>query len=293
MNRRSLLKIVLFSIIFVSSLFSNDLDEIKKRGELRHLGFPYANFITGLGDGLDVELIKGFAKHLNLEYKFVPSLIENIFGNLTGQNGKYSKNGAVLLNKMEIKGDIAAAGLTILDWRKELVNYSNSTFPSAVWLVSRADSDLLPINPTNSINNDINLVKKSLLGKTVLAMENTCLDPRLYKMKETSNAKIKLLDKKRTQFIDLVPAIINNHAEATLLDVPDALIALEKWPGEIKIIGPISQNQEMAVAFRKTSPKLLIEFNKYFKKIKDDGTYNKLVKKYYPDIFKFSEDFFK
>ena len=103
----------------------------------------------------------------------------------------------------------------------------------------------------------------------------------------------KLLDKESTKFIDLVPAIIHNYAEATLLDVPDALIALEKWPGEIKIIGPISQKQEMAVAFRKTSPQLLIEFNKYLKRIRDDGTYNNLVKKYYPDIFEFSADFFK
>jgi ABC-type amino acid transport substrate-binding protein len=293
MMKNSLLSILLFLSLFISSLFSSDLDEIKKRGELRHLGFPYANFITGLGDGLDVELMKGFAKHLNVEYKFVASSIENIFGSLTGQNGKYSENGAILLNKMPIKGDVAAAGLTILDWRKELVTYSKPTFPSGVWLVSRADSDLSPINTTNSITDDIKLVKNSLFGKTILAMENTCLDPRLYKMKETSSAKIKLLDKKRTQFIDLIPAIIHNHAEATLLDVPDALIALEKWPGEIKVIGPISQYQEMAVAFRKTSPQLLIEFNKYFKKIKDDGTYNKLVEKYYPDIFEFSQDFFK
>lgn len=293
MFKNSLFTILFFLSIFISSLFSNDLDEIKKRGELRHLGFPYANFITGLGDGLDVELMKGFAKHLSLEYKFVPSSMGNIFGNLTGQNAKNSENGIVLLNNIPIQGDIIATGLTILDWRKEIVNYSTPTFPSGVWLVSRSDSTLSPINPTNSINNDINLVKKSLSGKTVLAMENTCLDPRLYKMKETTSATLKLLDKESTKFIDLVPAIINKHAEATLLDVPDALIALEKWPGEIKIIGPISQNQEMAVAFRKTSPQLLIEFNKYFKKIKDDGTYNNLVKKYYPDIFQFSADFFK
>lgn len=30
---------VLYLIIFVSTLFSNDLDEIKKREELRHIGF--------------------------------------------------------------------------------------------------------------------------------------------------------------------------------------------------------------------------------------------------------------
>ncbi|MAD41394.1 MAG: ABC transporter substrate-binding protein [Arcobacter sp.] len=293
MLKNPLFNILFFISIFISSLFSNDLEEIKKRGELRHLGFPYANFITGLGDGLDVELIKGFAKYINVEYKFVPSLVGDIFGNLTGQNAKNSEKGVVLYDNIPIKGDVIAAGLTILDWRKEVVNFSRPTFPSGVWLVSRANSSLVPINPTSSINNDINLVKKSISSKTVLAMENTCLDPRLYKMKETTTAQFKLLDKESTKFIDLIPAIINKYADATLLDVPDALIALEKWPGEIKIIGPISQKQEMAVGFRKNSPQLLIEFNKYLKIIREDGTYNNLVKKYYPDIFHFSADFFK
>ena len=49
----------------------------------------------------------------------------------------------------------------------------------------------------------------------------------------------------------------------------------------------------MGVAVRKTAPKLLAEFNKYFEKIKKDGTYNKLVEKYYPDVFYYYGDFFK
>ncbi len=36
---------------------ARDLDEIKKSGVLRHLGVPYANFVTGSGDGMDVELV--------------------------------------------------------------------------------------------------------------------------------------------------------------------------------------------------------------------------------------------
>ena len=35
---------------------ADDLREIRERGVLRHLGVPYANFVTGSGDGLDVEI---------------------------------------------------------------------------------------------------------------------------------------------------------------------------------------------------------------------------------------------
>ena len=59
---------------------SADLDEIRARGELRHLGIPYANFVTGLGDGMSVELAKGFAAHLGVQYQFVRTDWPDIIG---------------------------------------------------------------------------------------------------------------------------------------------------------------------------------------------------------------------
>ncbi|GAB6162936.1 hypothetical protein JCM12298_20960 [Desulfothermus naphthae] len=46
----------LFSAIFLAaqSIYAFDLPEIKKRGVIRHLGVPYANFVTGAGDGFSV-----------------------------------------------------------------------------------------------------------------------------------------------------------------------------------------------------------------------------------------------
>ncbi len=283
-------KLLFLTLFFSSFLFSYDLKDIKEKGELRHLGIPYANFVTGSGDGLDVEVMKGFAKYLGVNYRFVPTTWATVYGDLTGQNAKNGEHKAEFLDKTSIKGDVIANGLTILDWRKEVVNFSTPTFPSGVWLIARSDSNLEPISPSNSLEKDILLVKNNLSNKSVLAIENTCLDPRLYNMKNTK-AQIKL-QSQEVQLNELIPAILNNKAETTLLDVPDALIALEKWPGEIKVIGPISKNQEMAVAFNKNSPLLLEEFNKYFEEIKKDGSYNKLVEKYYPDVFDYYKSFF-
>lgn len=288
--RNIFFKLSILISLFSSLLFSNDLEDIKKNGELRHLGIPYANFITGSGDGLDVELIKGFAKYLNVEYKYVPTTWATLFGDLTGQNAQNSENGVRLLDKTPIRGDVIANGLTVLDWREKVVNFSTPTFPSGVWLIARSDSKLQPIIPSKSLSKDITLVKSYLSGKSVLAIENTCLDPRLYDLK-TTQANI-ILQSQKIQLNELVPAILNNTAETTLLDVPDALVALDKWPGEIKVIGPITNEQKMGVAFSKNSPLLLEEFNKYFKQIKENGTYNKLVEKYYPDVFNYYGNFF-
>ena len=60
----------------------------------------------------------------------------------------------------------------------------------------------------------------------------------------------------------------------------------------MKILGPVSEQQEMAVGFRKDSPELQGAFAKFFKKIQEDGTYTNLVKKYYPDVFYYYPDFF-
>ena len=68
---------------------------------------------------------------------------------------------------------------------------------------------------------------------------------------------------------------------------------MEKWPGQIKVIGPISEEQLMAAGFRKSSPELRNAFNAFFTKIKEDGTYMQLVKKYYRSAPRYLPDFFR
>ena len=92
---------------------------------------------------------------------------------------------------------------------------------------------------------------------------------------------------------DLAPAVIQGEAELTLLDVADSLVALEKWPGKLKVIGPISPVQEMSCAFPKESEKLRERFNLFFEQIKRDGSYLRLVRKYYPTAPAHFPDFFR
>ena len=278
------------ALFIVPSLFAQDLADVRKEGVLRHLAIPYANFYTGRGDGLDVELIRGFAREIGVRYELVETSWQHVFGDLTGRNARRDGDTARFLDTVPIRGDIIANGMTILPWRKVIVLFSTPTFPSGVWLVARADSDLTPIRPSGNLAEDIARVKAQLAGHTVMALPSTCLDPGLYGMQETG-AIIKVQPPER-KLNELVPAILNNDAESTLLDVPDALIALARWPGRIKVIGPVSNKQEMAVAFRKKSPELLAAFNSYFKKISADGTYQRMVKKYYPTVFRYSADFF-
>jgi len=279
----------ILGIIPWGSVSGADLPEIQKRGVLRHLGVPYANFVTGSGDGMDVELVKRFAEHLGVRYEYVKTGWENVIGDLTGKKVQARGNNIDILGEVPVRGDVIANGLTKIPWRQKIVDYSTPTFPTQIWLVARADSTIEPIKPTGDIDKDIAQVKELLKDRCVLGKAKTCLDPSLYGLKETG-AEVKLFS---GNLNELAPAVIKGEGDATILDAPVALIALEKWPGKLKVIGPISSLQEMGVAFAKTSPVLREAFNRFFEKCKADGTYHHLLKKYYPGVFIYYPAFFE
>lgn len=281
--------------LFVSLAFParadgpRDLKEVKASGELRHLGIPYANFVTGRGDGLDVELMQAFAKHLGVKYVYVPSDWRSVFGDLTGNAVKFKGTEVENLGKTEIKGDVIANGLTVLGVRQKLVDFSFPTFPTQVWLAVRADSPVAPITPSGDVAKDIAATRQRVRNLHILGKQGTCLDPALYKL-EADGARTSGFD---GGLNDLAPALIlGEDFDAVLLDVPDALVALQKYPGKFKIVGPLSVQQEMAVAFPKQSPGLRDEFNRFFAVLRQTGQYADMVKKYYPAVSAFFPGFF-
>ena len=91
----------------------------------------------------------------------------------------------------------------------------------------------------------------------------------------------------------MVPAVLVGEADYTMLELPDTFVALKKWPGRIKSIGPVSTTHMMAYAFNESSPQLLDAFNRFFEQCMRDGTYAQLVQKYYPAIFHYYPEFFR
>ena len=156
-------------------------------------------------------------------------------------------------------------------------------------LVTPADSRIKPIKPSGNLNNDIEKVKKLTKNRTCLGVQNTCLDPDLYNLKQ-EGAKINnftgALD-------DLSSAVIKGESETAIMEMPDALLALKKHPGRMKIIGPLSPPQDMAAGFAKESDQLRLEFKKFLAQIKKDGTYVAIVRKYYPSAPEYYPTFFR
>jgi ABC-type amino acid transport substrate-binding protein len=256
-----------------------DLADIKAQGVIRHLGVPYANFVTGSGDGLDVEIVQRFAQHLGVRYEYVTADWEHVLEDLIGRSIVYQP-AVRTTGSRPIRGDIVANGLTILPNRMALIDYSTPTFPSTVWLIARADSQVTPIKPSGKLAHDIATTKARLADARTFVMDNSCLDPKLHGLEGRGYKLSRFTGSLNIN--EIIPALLKGESEMTLLDFPDILVAMERWQGRIKVIGPISEEQRMAAGFRKTSPALRLAFDEFFRQLRRDGSYRKLVDKYYP-----------
>jgi ABC-type amino acid transport substrate-binding protein len=268
---------------------TRDLPEVLAAGTLRHLVIPYASFVTGGGDGLDVEVMQRFAAHLGVKYERVETDWASTIGDLTGL--AYVREGSAVrvVGEVPVRGDIIGHGMTVLPWRDELVDFSRPTFPTQIWLLVPAEHALAPIKPTGRLEDDIATVESCLLRLEVLTKPGTCLDPSLYRLGE-KGARVVTFDGSLNL---MAPAVLEGHSEATILDVPDALEALRCFPGRLKVIGPLSEPQHMAFAFAPRATQLRRAFDEFYAGLLADGTYLQLVRKYYPAVLHYFPTFFE
>lgn len=270
---------IALSCAVVVSSAAADLKAIREIGMIRHLGVPYANFVTGDGDGLDTEIIKLYAEEIGVTYKYIKSSWATVISDVSGKEVLPKGDEVDIIGESEVTGDIIGNGLTFLPWRAKVIDYSLPYFPTAIWVVARADSDLKPIPPSDDIKSDVEATKALLMGREVLGVRNTCVDPKLYDLKEVTSRY-----KENIGLNDLAPAVIKGDAALCILDVPDTLVALEKYPGMIKVLGPITEKQYMAFGISKDSPELLASFNAFLAKLQKNGKLRELIVNYYPMI---------
>jgi len=271
----------------VQSSWAVTLKEVRERGTLRHLGFPYSQFVTPNHNGMDVDIIKLFAQHLGVRYEFVESPHTRMFADLTGRQYHLTDKGMTYAGSTLIRGDIAAAGLTVAPWREKIVRFSIPTFPTQVWLMTRAELPLVPITPSGHTEEDILAVKKQLKGRSVAGAKDTSIDPALYGLEEFGAHIIHY----GSSAHDHIGALLQGNTDTILTDEPDALVLLGIWPGKLKVIGPISDKQRIAVAFAPESEELLEAFNAFLHSCMNDGSYDVIINRYYPEAVRNVEAF--
>jgi ABC-type amino acid transport substrate-binding protein len=105
----------LATVFVTTAAMAGDLDDVKARGVLRHIGLPYANFNTGSGDGMEADLTKLFAKSLGVKYEFVESDWGPLVQDLIGKKVKVTGGKAELLEERFYHHPLASADRKLLN----------------------------------------------------------------------------------------------------------------------------------------------------------------------------------
>ena len=265
-NRTIIAFVLLLILALALPAAAGDLDQLRARGELRHLGVPYANFITGTGDGLTVELLKLFAQHLGVRYRFVPTTWEAGPGELIGRKVSLQGGQAVLGPPTPVKGDVWAGGghRAALAAGRILAFSLTPPFPIRCgWWPGPRLRLMRPIKPQRRRCPRRGRGEGGSWPRSACCASSRHLPGRQGVCAWTSEAR----SCSRTfqgKVSEIVPALIKGEAEAVLQDAPDAVMSLAKWPGQLKIIGPVSPHPDHGRGlFALRRPELLAEFNRF------------------------------
>lgn len=194
--------------------------------------------------GFDIDLWNEIAKENGWKYKLQPMDFNGILPSLQTGNA-----------------DVALAGITITEERKKTISFSDGYYDSGFKLLVRKDSDIKGLG-------DID-------GK-ILAIKTG-----------TSAAEYAKVHFKNTTFRQF-PNIDNAYLElqtgrvdAVMHDTPNILYySATAGEGKVKDVGEQVQAHQYGIAFPKDSP-LIGAVNHTLTKIKSDGRYNIIYKKWF------------
>lgn len=234
---------------------SDAYDAAKARGELIvAMDAGYVPFevleADGSFSGFDVDLINEVAKDMGVKVKIKNVAWNGIIGELnTG------------------KADLIISGMSITEKRAKAVAFSEPYFHVGQVVVSRIGDE--------KIQSAEDLAAE---GVTIAVQEGTTGE---FTVREKF-PKAKLLRFPKADQACL--AVVQKKADAVVFDHPFLKSYVAKQ-GKDTLKGnwvPFTE-EPIGAAFRKTSPKLVDAFDATMARLKTDGTYAKLIKKYFPD----------
>jgi len=202
--------------------------------------------------GFEYDLAKAFSDYLGVELKVMTPPWEGLIDELNNE-----------------KGDIIAASLTIIPSREELVDFSDQHFTIQQKVILHK-------------NNYQIQTPEDLKGKTIDVRRHTSYEERLNELNAEGLAiNVRLNDDRPTE--ELIRMVAEKEIEITIADSNVALLNRRYYP-DVKIAFPIQEPQYVGWAVKKGEKALLKKINQFFKKIKKDGTFEKIYEKYYANV---------
>lgn len=243
MLKNSILKLIMISAIIFIAIIGCEKENKKLYVGTNAEFEPFEYREGGNIVGFDIELIGEISKLINKDIEVEDMAFDGLLPSLQTK-----------------KIDLIIAGMTATEERKKFVNFSESYYKSQQAIVVNKDE--------NGINNFDNLIEKEVgvvLGYTGDIIVSEMANVKVQRYNATSEAIMALKSKK---------------VQAVVLDYEPAKNYSAQNP-ELKLIETDSQSEEYAIAIRKEDTQLLNDINKALATLKENGTYDALLNKYF------------
>lgn len=197
--------------------------------------------------GIDVDLIKAIAKNQGFEVTLEPMDFGGIIPAL--QAGQL---------------DVAIAGMSITDERKEIVDFSEPYFEAGLTLVSQKD------------NSEIEALE-DLEGKTVVVKSGTTGAQFAQDNQDEYGYEITVLEDSPSMFQE----VSNGNADVLIEDYPVIAYAIAESNLDLKIVGDRLNGDNYGIAVLKGEhADLLDKINAGLQELKDSGEYDEILNTY-------------
>ncbi len=228
---------------------------------ISNMYFPPFEFMdekTGEPKGFDIDLSRELAKHMGLEANWTKE--SNMgFDTLVPTISAVDYSGG----KANGKADIAIAGMTITDKRKQEVDMSDPYLDSNQSLVLRQDSE----ETLESLNAE---------GKKIAVQDGTTGEEWARENLPVADAAQGIV--KLDDIINAMNGLNAKSYDAVITDLPVAKyqIETEKNYADLKVAEGIPTGEQYGIAVSKGNPALLAAINKALKEMVEDGTMKQL-----------------
>lgn len=208
--------------------------------------FPPFEYVDDNGepDGFDIALIKAIGEKLGVEIQ-----VENMEFN-------------ALVASIGGKIDVAIAGMTVTDERKEMVDFSDSYYTAVQYVILPKDSEIA--------------AAADLEGKAIGVQLGTTGD---FIAEEIAGAEVAQYNKA----LDAVNDLVNGRLDCVIVDKNPALVFQSRFQDQVTAVDGAQfdfEPEEYAIAIPKGDTALAGQINAALKEMMDDGTFDALVKEY-------------
>lgn len=238
--RRSLLALAASAAMTLSGI-AHAQDVLRVATDATFPPFEYSE--NGKRTGFDIDLIEAIAKVLNRKVEWTDIDFKGLVPGLVAK-----------------RFDVAASAIYITDERRKVVDFTDAYYPGGLVIMTKKGDTSIK-GPDD------------LKGKKVSVQVGT---KSVNYLKEHYPAAQPIEVEKNQQMFELVEI---GRADAAVTGKPAAKL-YARTKGTLQVVDTPITVEEYGYALRKDEPELTKQFNDALKKLKADGTYDKLVAKY-------------